>query len=248
MGSAKAKPGSEVSSKRKARSIQRSAATRGYVGKSATLLAICILLTFASPLARGAQKSGSKAEFLVARHQIQDPFFRQSVVLMLPSVKSPLIVGLIVNKPTRMTVGKLFPQSPEFSSRTEAAYFGGPVSVGVASLLFQSPTAPEHALRVFGNVYLTFDPNLITSTFRNSKPNSRLRLFLGRSQWGPNQLQKEMHEGAWDKVEAQGNLIFTIGPQNLWRILHNQAAPSKYIKYRIPASGSTSSSKKAATM
>lgn len=246
MESAKAKPGLQVASKRKHWEIPKYSVPRGYAEKLASLLAVCILLGFTGSPARGAQNDGNKVEFLVARNQIQDPFFQHSVVLMLPSVKSPLIIGLIVNKPTRMTIDKLFPDSPEFSSHTEPAYFGGPVRVAVASLVFQASTVPKHALRIYSNVYLTFDPSLITSVFKNSNPSSKLRLFLGRSQWGPNQLQHEMAEGSWYKVQADGNLIFNANPQSLWRTLHSRAAPSKYIKYRLPSVSKTSPDKPAA--
>lgn len=244
MKSAKAKPDSEVDSRHKGSVTQRSKTGRRYCGKSATLLAVCVLLLLLGPLAYGAQNNGNKVEFLVARRQIHDPIFYHSVVLMLPSARSPLIVGLIVNRPTHMTLGKLFPDSPEFSSRTETAYFGGPVSVGVASLLFHSHTDPGHALRVFGDVYLTFDPNVITSVFKGSRPGSELRMFLGRSQWGHNQLQDEMHEGAWYRIEAPGSIIFSMSPQSLWRVLHSRAAPSKYIRYQVPAKGAGASSQK----
>lgn len=243
MESAKAKPGLQVASKHKYWRTRRSSAARGYWGKLASLLGVCILLGFTAPPARGAQNDSNKVEFLVARNQIHDPFFQHSVVLMLPSVKSPLIVGLIVNKPTRMTIDKLFPDSPEFSSHTEPAYFGGPVRVAVASLIFQASSVPKHALGIFGNVYLTLNPSLITSVFKNSQSSSKLRLFLGRSQWGPGQLKNEMQEGAWYKVHADGNLIFSANPQSLWRTLHSRAAPSKYIKYPLPPASKTFSKK-----
>ncbi len=206
-----------------------------YLKPGAGLLLACIILGFLAPPARGAQNDASNAVFLVARRQIHDPFFEHSVVMMLPTTRSPLVVGLIINKPTRLTLGKLFPESPALKNRTEPAYFGGPVDVRVPSVVFHSVTAPERALRLYGNVYLTFDPDLITTLLKNSQEASTPRLFLGRAQWAPAQLQNEMRQGAWYRVRAEGNLIFSSNPQRLWRTLHDRAAPSKYIQYRIPA-------------
>ncbi|HVA02070.1 MAG TPA: YqgE/AlgH family protein [Terriglobia bacterium] len=206
-----------------------------HLRRAAGLLLGCILIGFHAPPARGAQNDDSQAVFLVARSEIHDPFFGQSVVLMLPTTKSPLIVGLIVNKPTRMTLGKLFPESPALQDRTEPAYFGGPVDIGVPSVVFHSPTAPQQALRVYGNVYLTFDSDLIAKVFQRSQPASIPHLFLGRAQWAPAQLENEVQRGSWYRVRADGNLIFSTNLQGLWRRLHDQAAPSKYIQYRLPA-------------
>lgn len=239
MGFGRAKPGSKVAPDRRDSGIRR---------KAASLLLAGFLLSLFGSSARGAQNDKNKVEFLVARGQIHDPFFQQSVVLMLPSIKSPLVVGLIVNKPTPMSLSKLFPESPEFNSRTDHAYFGGPVDVGVASLVFRSPSAPDHAFHVYGDVYITFDADLISSTFQNSQPASRLRLFLGRSQWAPAQLRNEMRQGAWYKLEAEGDLIFSASPQSLWRALHTRAAPSKYIKYHLPTTSPKGSQDKPAVM
>ena len=185
---------------------------------------------------------------LVARTGVNDPYFHQSVVLMLPETQSQLVVGLIINKPTRFTVGKLFPDSPELKSRTEAAYFGGPVSVRTPSVVFRSSTEPDNALKLYGNVYLTFDSNLITKAFQGSQSEVRTRLFLGRAQWAPGQLQNEIRQGGWYRIQADGDLVFSSHPENLWTTLHSRAAPSKYIRYKLPRSGDQPSTRKAAVM
>jgi putative transcriptional regulator len=195
---------------------------------------VSILVGFLAPLGRGAQNNGNQAMFLVARSQIHDPFFGESVVMMLPTTGNPLLVGLIINKPTRMTLGKLFPESPELKNRTEPAYFGGPVDVRVPSVVFHSPTAPKQALRLYGDVYLTFDPDVIATAFQNAQPASIPHLFLGRAQWAPAQLENEIQRGSWYRVHAEGNLIFSSNPHGMWRTLHDRAAPSKYIQYRLP--------------
>lgn len=231
-------PGSNIVFHHQLNRNPRKAMSAGYVRITASVLFACLLIGLFVSSARGAKNNENKVVFLIARHQVQDPFFRHSVVLMLPSVKSPLIVGLIVNRPTRMQLGKLFPDTPAFENRTDHAYFGGPVDVGIASIVFHSQKAPPNAFHVYGDVYLTFDSDLISSVFHNSHSNSRLRLFLGRSQWGPGQLRHEMSEGGWYRLQAAGNLIFSTAPQNLWRMLYNRAKPSNYIKYHLPSGAS----------
>jgi len=235
MESGKVKFGSRIVSLRKAWRVRRGSTLASYLRRSASFLLVSILLGFLAPSARGAQNNGNQAVFLVARRQIHDPFFEQSVVMMLPATGSPLIVGLIINKPTRVTLGKLFPDSPELQNRTEPAYFGGPVDVRVPSVVFHSPTAPERALHLYGDVYLTFDPDVIATAFQNSEPASIPHLFLGRAQWAPAQFKNEIQRGSWYRVRAESDLIFNANPQGLWRTLHDRAAPSKYIRYRLPA-------------
>ena len=212
------------------------------------MLFICILLGLPGPSAQGAQNNKNKAEFLVARRQVQDPFFKQSVVFMLPPSDTGLVVGLIINKPTRVTLGKLLPTRPEFKNRTDLAYFGGPVDVRVPSVVFRSPTAPEHAIHLYSDVYLTFDADGISKAFQNPHPGSTPRLFLGRAQWSPGQLANEIQQGGWYKVQAEGDLIFSSQLDSLWGKLHARGAPSKFILYRFPSAAPRPSARKAAVM
>jgi putative transcriptional regulator len=190
-------------------------------------LIACLLLLLVGPSAFGAQHASNKVVFLVARRQVQDPFFEHSVVLMLPLTTTPLIVGLIVNKPTKVQLGKLFPENLAVGNRTEAAYFGGPVDAGVASAVFRSTATPKKALRLYENIYLTFDADLIANYLTQQQMSSKLRLFLGRAQWAPEQLKDELGRGGWYRVEADGNLVFTSDPNSLWRLLHGRAGPGK---------------------
>jgi|YelNatPaOPRAMG01_1025707.scaffolds.fasta_scaffold59651_2 putative transcriptional regulator len=201
---------------------------------AAAFLLACILSGLLGPTARGADESKNKLEFLIARNQVNDPFFRHSVVVILPTTGTVLIVGLIINKPTHMTIGKLFPDSPELKARTDEAFFGGPVDVHTPSIVFESASVPENALKLYGDVYLTFDPDLISRSFQSPSSNFRPRLFLGRAQWAPGQLQNEIRRGGWYRLQAEGDLIFSSKPEDLWPRLHARAAPSKYIQYRLP--------------
>jgi putative transcriptional regulator len=212
------------------------------------LLLVSLLAVFFGLPLHAAQKNKEQIDLLVARTEVNDPYFHHSVVLMLPESQTQLVVGLIINKPTRLTLGKLFPDAPELKGRTEFAYFGGPVDVRTPCIVFQSSTAPENAIKLYGNVYLTFDSDLITRAFQRTPSGSRTRLFLGRAQWSPGQLQNEIRRGGWYRIQADGDLVFSAHPENLWSRLHSRAAPSKYIRYNFPADGNQPSARKAAVM
>jgi putative AlgH/UPF0301 family transcriptional regulator len=181
-----------------------------------------------------AERQQGKMTFLVARRVIRDPYFERSVVFMLPTAGMPLVVGLIINKTAPVPLGKLFPESSVLKDKTATAYFGGPVEVRVPSLIFQAAQAPDHAFRLYGDVYLTFDSHLIVRLLEHADSPSKLRLFLGRAQWSPEQLQNEIGHDAWYTVRHRGDLIFSPFPSRLWQTLHDRAAPSHYIKYRLP--------------
>lgn len=167
----------------------------------------------------------SKLSYLVARRELADPFFERSVVLMLPSEDMPLVVGLIVNKPTQVPLSKLYPDSRILKDSKATAYFGGPVDIESPTLLFRSAKPPNHALLLFGDAYLTFDPDLISSLLKNPQQKGAVRLILGRAQWGPEQLENEMRREAWYRVEAEGDFVFDADTEHVWRRLFDRAQP-----------------------
>lgn len=214
---------------------------------AARLLPLLTLLFFASlaaALASGAaanarkqaagiQNGDNRGLFLIARPGLGDPFFTKSTVVMLPLENSELVVGVIINKPTRVPLSELFPHARSLEKQSATAYFGGPVDTHDLSAIFRSANPSEHALHLFADVYITFDADEITSLVKNSKQPSSLRIFLGRAQWGQAQLQREMM-GAWYSVRLNADPIFSADPGKVWKELLARAAPRPDVEYRQP--------------
>lgn len=173
-----------------------------------------------------------ESELLVASRDLPDPFFQKSVVLMLPFKEGPLLVGLIINKPLKIKVRDLFPDSSELQKLDTMAYFGGPVDadVGMRSAIFRSKTTPSKATLVFGDVYVSFDPDAIAALAKNSQQASTLRIFVGRAQWDPEQFEGEVAAGAWHNLRGGADSIFTTVPDMLWQRLIEQVEPRSLVR------------------
>jgi putative AlgH/UPF0301 family transcriptional regulator len=115
-------------------------------------------------------------------------------------------------------------------------------------MAFRSEKEPDNTVRLYGDVYLTFDSDQISSTLQSPKPGAGPRLFLGRAQWAPGQLDNEIQMGGWYRIKAEGDVIFSPDPDKLWPRLHARAAPSKYIRYRVPPGSSHPFTRNAAAM
>jgi putative transcriptional regulator len=194
---------------------------------AAVLFLLGLLPDITDRAAEEKQGNDSQGHFLVARRELSDPLFEKSVVLMIPTKGTPLLVGLIVNRPTRVPLHDLFEDSPALQKRDATAYFGGPVDVeiGAQSALFRSKTPPKSAVPVFGDVYVSFDPDIIATLVADPEQASTLRVFLGRAQWAPIQLENEMTKGAWYSVRGSADSIFAKFPEAVWRSLLDQAEP-----------------------
>ena len=144
---------------------------------------------------------------IVPRADLPDPNFRDSVVLVMNNL-GPAPAGLIVNRPTRVTVAELFPDVPKLAHSGGKVYFGGPVDIGAVSFLVRATAPPEHAVRVLEGLYLSTDGDLLRKLLERDQPLEGLRIFVGYAGWGPGQLEGEIARGDWTLTPANASAIF----------------------------------------
>jgi putative transcriptional regulator len=190
---------------------------------AAAISIFCATIIGASPAAPPIKSGGKTGVFLVATRNLIDPLFRQSVILMLPNTEAPLVVGLIINKPTIVSVRRIFPKAPALQKQDDKAYFGGPVDYTDPSLLMRSSGPSDGATHLFKDVYFTIDPNSVGALLTAQRAPGDLHVFLGRAQWSADQLHAEMQEGSWYVVPAQADLVFSADPSGVWQLLVSQA-------------------------
>jgi putative transcriptional regulator len=155
------------------------------------------------------------AILLVARPKLADPNFGESVVLVMNNL-GPAPVGIIVNRPTRVSVSQLFPENPRIASLPERIYFGGPVELGRVWFLFRARTPPAQSIRAFDDFYLSGDRELLVKLLARDKPMEGLRIFVGYSGWAPGQLETEIERGDWTSRRADKDAIFDRKLERAW--------------------------------
>lgn len=182
------------------------------------LLALVALL--ALPLAAPAQTDEPverEPVLLVASPDLQDPNFAQTVVLvMFPPSGGPM--GVILNRPTPFTLGKLFPDDPTLKAREDPVAFGGPVRLEALMFLFRAERETEGAVHVMDDLYLSGNGDVLTGLL-GQPPGAVARYFVGYSGWAPAQLQMEIDLGAWYVLPADRSTILKADPQRMWKEL-----------------------------
>jgi len=152
---------------------------------------------------------------LVARAELTDPNFKDSVVLVMNNI-GPVPVGVIINKPTRIAVSHLFPDLERLARLGDRVYFGGPVDVESVSFLFRADTPPEHATQILDGVYVSTNRELLLKLLGRDKPMEGLRILIGYSGWAPGQLEAEIARGAWTLAPAKSDAIFDGKSEHVW--------------------------------
>jgi putative transcriptional regulator len=152
---------------------------------------------------------------LVARADLPDSNFKDSVVLVMNNI-GPAPVGVIINRPTRIAVSRLFPDLERLAQLHDKVYFGGPVEIGSVSFLFRADTPPEDATQIIDGVYVSTNRELLHKLLGRDKPMEGLRIFIGHSGWAPGQLEAEVARGDWTLAPAETDAIFDGKSEHPW--------------------------------
>ena len=185
-------------------------------GLFACLVAVLMTVSMCTP---HAIASDAKPYFLVASPEMRDPIFRESVIMMVPTIEAPLLAGVIINEPTGTSAEEVFPHFPALKDHPGSAYYGGPVDNGRPTIALRTSHPPAKALQVFEDLYVSTDADTIAQILKTHTAPGELRIFLGRAQWGEDQLQSELMREAWYIVPPDADLVFSADPTHLWKKL-----------------------------
>ena len=157
--------------------------------------------------------SSLAGSFLVARTVLADPNFNQTVVLLLEHGLEGAF-GLVINRPAELEGDNQLPFP---------VYSGGPCQAqGLLMLHGQSDWAEKKKKKVepiAPGIYIGDASTLKKATNADPIDDFRFRVFVGYSGWGPGQLEKELQGGAWTIVPADGESLFDIPVEELWKRL-----------------------------
>ncbi|MGH8616647.1 MAG: YqgE/AlgH family protein [Burkholderiales bacterium] len=158
--------------------------------------------------------------FLVAKPELTDPNFAQTVVLVtLPAGGRGAATGVILNRPLGRKLSEFLPDAANLPPEADALYAGGPVERAHLYMLVQAPAAPPASFPVLDDVYLTTSPEALKELMAGRLPGATLRVYAGYAGWAPGQLQAEVARGSWWLVPADAARIFTTQPETLWEEL-----------------------------
>ena len=193
-------------------------ATIDFVKVPRSLAGIRLLLLV---LPWAAQAQEEEAIFLIAHPMFRDLDYRQTVLLAAPAPNGGH-VGVIINRPTRRSLGSLFPEHEPSRKVVDPVYYGGPFSRGALVALVKTDSTPgAGSVQLMKNLYLAFRANTIDQVIERS-PNDA-RYFVGYVGWRPGELRSEIDKGLWSVINADPEVAFRKDTEGLWEELLQQS-------------------------
>jgi putative transcriptional regulator len=174
-------------------------------------------------------------QLLLAAPSLRDPNFIRTVVL-IGVHNDEGAMGVILNRPSNVTVGDAVPQLQPAVDALEPVYVGGPVQpTSVVCLAeFDDPECAE--LIVLGRIGF---PAAGAPVEDLARATSRWRVFAGYAGWGEGQLDEEMERGDWIADAALPEDVFSQSAEAMWSSVLTRKGGSYALVARMPVDPSS---------
>jgi putative transcriptional regulator len=162
----------------------------------------------------------SEPVILVAKRQLSDRFYGATILVARP-IGNDQHIGFIVNRPTKITLGQLFPQHGPSQKVPDPVFVGGPINAESIFAIVQAKKSPGgRSIPLAPELFAVFDGNVVDNVIENDA--SHARFVAGLVAWRTGELQDEIKRGAWFVLDADPSLVLRK-PEGLWEELVKNA-------------------------
>ena len=184
--------------------------------RSRVFLLLAVLAIAGTAPARAVEPADEPV-ILVAKPALRDRLYRGTILIARP-LRSGQHVGFIVNRPTPVKLGTLFPDHGPSQKVVEPIYLGGPVSIEVLFALVQRKDSPgRRAMQLTPDLFLVVDRDLVDHVIESEADHARF--YAGVVLWAPGELDTEIERGFWYVDDADVSLVLRKSTAGMWEEL-----------------------------
>ena len=159
----------------------------------------------------------SKSAILVAKPELSDVLYGSSVLVVTP-IGGGQHAGFIINRPTEVKLGQLFPDDGPSQKVVDPVYVGGPVNPQVLFALVERKASPGgESFELMPGLYATVDEQTVDRIIRTEPEHARF--VAGLVIWQPGELAAEIKNGAWYVLAPDAHVALKRPSQGLWEEL-----------------------------
>ena len=163
------------------------------------------------------QFEGLSNHFLIAMPSLKGSNFSQSVAYICEHSADGAI-GLVVNQPTKITLGDLLDQMDvkyDAAIGETSLFSGGPVQTERGFILHSNEKSWESTLTISDTVSISSSKDVLEDIANNRGPDKFL-ITLGYAGWNAGQLEDEMINNSWLTLPANQHIIFDTPVEQRW--------------------------------
>lgn len=155
----------------------------------------------------------AKGVLLVADRTMPDRRFQRTVILILEHDAGRGTLGLVLNRPTDVTLDQIMPDSG-FRNHPMPINWGGPVAQNNLFMLFQANKAVAGSLPLASGLFWSASPTTLAALQQSGYDETTLLLFIGAAGWAPGQLDNELGQDSWKLFAIQTGAVFHNNKDN----------------------------------
>ena len=158
---------------------------------------------------------------LVAKPALRDPLYGATVLVVTP-IGNDQHVGFIINRPTNVPLGKVFPEHGPSQKIVDPVYLGGPVETQAIFALVERDESPGGAsVELMPGLFAVLDARTVDGIIESG--GRQAKFVAGFVLWRPGELESELEQGAWYTQDADPSVALRK-PEGLWEELVRRAS------------------------
>ena len=160
--------------------------------------------------------SNISGKFLIASPGMDDPNFRQAVVLVCEHNREGAF-GLVVNKVMMTSFIPLLSAFDIKESRVDMpVYYGGPVRPEQGYVIYSSYDERYGTIRITGSLAVTASREILHDLAVGRGP-EKFMFALGFAGWAADQLEEELMMDSWLVTPPDDRIIFDVPVPDRWK-------------------------------
>lgn len=170
----------------------------------------------------------AQGSLLIANPMMREIHFSRSVIMILDVPAAGGELGLVLNKPTNLTLSDLVAMPEWENGRMVPIFSGGPVDLERLFMLHSLGDVFPGSLEVCPGIFVGANvDDIINYIDSGGTIEGKMRLFLGYSGWAPGQLSREIEQRSWavDPLPEDIRLL-SGGGTEYWRKAVELLGPS----------------------
>lgn len=160
----------------------------------------------------------SPGMMLVATPKLDNDVFDHTVIYLWEYSSKSGAQGTVVNKSSPTSVYELCERmdyDPLMSLDSEQLFHGGPVAERSITMLHTTDWYSANTKVIEDSVAISSDTVMLEKITQGNSPEF-WRMFAGRAQWEPGQLEKEIRKNYWLTMPAVPDLIWLGSGDSQW--------------------------------
>jgi putative transcriptional regulator len=151
---------------------------------------------------------------LIADPFLKDPNFLRTIIFVCEH-KSEGSFGFVLNRKLEYVLGDLI---YELEGCNIPVYYGGPVQQNTIHFLHRCPGLITGGEKITNEIYWGGEFDELVALLQNKRLSEKdVRLFLGYSGWGEEQLETEFDEKTWLTTYGSEHLVFPDDISTIWK-------------------------------